>query len=86
MSFAEGIRSVAPSERNTVCLERRNSDSVVRGDRAQIVNHGLQGRGKRTSKNVTCFYCKKVGHVQRDCWKRQRNTAASGPVQPPSSR
>jgi hypothetical protein len=85
MSFAEGIRSVASLERNRSVLEGHNSDPVARGDRVQIVNLGSQGRGNRTSSNVTCFYCKKVGHVRRDCWKRQRNTAATAPVQPPSS-
>jgi hypothetical protein len=80
MSFAESIRSVAPSERNRSVLEGHNFDPVARGGRVQIVNLGSQGRGNRTSSNVTCFYCKKVGHVRRDCWKRQRNTAATGTV------
>jgi hypothetical protein len=85
MSFTDGIRLCESSERRKPVLQGHNSDTVGRGNRFQIVNVGSQGRGNRTPSNVTCFYCKKVGHVLRDYWKRQRNTASTGPVQLPSS-
>ena len=29
--------------------------------------------GKQDHSNITCHYCKKKGHIQRDCRKRKNN-------------
>jgi len=41
------------------------------------------GGGGRS--NVQCFYCKKQGHIQRDCFKRQRNMASDTRGSPKST-
>ena len=38
---------------------------------------------KNFAKNLTCYYCGKKGHIERDCFKRKRD-AEQGIVKPVS--
>ena len=59
--------------------KRANCPKLKRNDKFQ--KNDKKNTKKKITKNVTCFYCGKKGHVERDCFKRKRD-AEQGIVKP----
>ena len=59
--------------------DRKLKESESPRDRNQALYAGREG-GRRESESYreppSCYYCKKVGHIQRDCEKLKRNQEA----------
>ena len=57
---------------------------VVRGRNTERKGNGSRGRSKHRSKsrnphkNKKCNYCSKMGHIERDCWAKQRDQKQEG--------
>ena len=54
--------------------EQRMSDRAKEESGSDAALVGRQFR-KRSSKNVTCYYCGNKGHIMRNCFKKQRDGA-----------
>lgn len=62
---------------------KKTSPTLVRKDKSRDTSHSftkssnLSNKENVSSKNVTCFYCKKKGHLKADCYKLKKKDPAS---------
>ena len=78
-------RANCPKLKNNDRYQKNGNDRYQKNDNDRSLKNDKKNDKKRFTKNVTCFYCGKKGHVERDCFKRKRD-AEQGIVRPVTKR
>ena len=54
---------------------KRLRHEELRHENSQEISHNIAMKAQSETKKETCecFYCKKKGHIKKDCWKFKRN-------------
>ena len=60
----------------------RDSSSHSSGSKEKALSH----HGKKARSSIRCHYCKKLGHMIKDCHERMKNEKEKKPVQPQRSK
>ena len=71
-------------EADHLAMKAMNSAGGSKGDKSDAafsadVKSGGKGKGSGRWKNVSCFNCKKKGHIAKNCWAKGGGAEGQGP-------
>ncbi|XP_069138131.1 uncharacterized protein [Argopecten irradians] len=76
--YAEARRTKATQLVTSKTSKAGGQKSTSTGQSTSASTHGKSGGVTDTSKERTCFYCKKVGHIASDCRKKKADKLKEG--------